>query len=87
MEGCDIQVLVLNQGTAEVSTFGYMVHGSKESGCVGFHLDAWGKTGRAYIVTSCDSSYIEGEYRNIPSIYIEDGSSEKNEVYTEICFP
>ena len=58
----------------------------KKSGDVAaFYLDGWGKTGRIYPISTCQSTWMDGEVLSYPSITLEDGEDDSS--LTEICFP
>ena len=78
-----VQVQVLQQGYAVCGTEGYMLKRSEDVSA--FYLDGWGKTGRIYCLSSCDTSFINGNIVNIPNLWIEDGEDDSS--ITEICFP
>ena len=79
----EVQILVLQQGDAVCGAKGYMLKRSEN--VAAFYLDGWGATGRIYCLSSCRSTWSDGEVIDIPSITIDNG--EDNSSLTEICFP
>ena len=78
-----VQVQVLRQGDAACGTTGYML--KKSNDVAAFYLDGWGKTGRIYCLSYCNSIWRDEEVVKIPSICIENG--EDDTALTDICFP
>lgn len=83
MEKDSVEVLVIQQGDAVCGKQGYML--KKAKNIAAFYLDGWGKTGRIYPSSSCESSMINGTVYDYPNLWIEDGQEEST--FTEICFP
>lgn len=80
-----ICVKTVNSGTAVLSSTGYDV--KLGVNVVSFWVDAWGQTGRAYPVSTSSSTSDGDALVDVPSIVLESGMDDTNEVLTEICFP
>lgn len=83
MQKDTVEVLVVQQGDAVCGEQGYLL--KKAKNIAAFYLDGWGKTGRIYPISSCQSVWLDGEVLSYPSITLEDGEDESS--LTEICFP
>lgn len=83
MQKDTVEVLVVQQGDAVCGKQGYML--KKSDDVAAFYLDGWGKTGRIYPISSCESVWLDGEVLSYPSITLEDGEDDSS--LTEICFP
>lgn len=80
-----IRVQTVVCGTAVLGSHAYDIkHGDT---VVAFYVDAWGKTGRAWPISTSSAVGINGELVNIPSIVFESGDDNTDEVLTEVCFP
>lgn len=78
-----VQVPVTQQGDAVCGKEGYMLKRSEN--VAAFCLDGWGKTGRIYCSSSCNSSFIDENVVNFPQLTIDNGEDDSE--FTDICFP
>ena len=83
MQKDTVEILVVQQGDAVCGSQGYML--KKSNDIAAFYLDGWGKTGRIYPISTCQSTWSDGKVIPCPSITLEDGEDDSS--FTEICFP